>query len=118
MTDANAISMEDFIFGTLATDELRVQALITARRGLTHNYRAMPRDPEPGQAVRIEVSAGSNAPVEEVFVHFTKDGSTPTLDNAATIPLGHATTEWDTLLWGYVRLFAGEVPGQPEGSVV
>ncbi len=115
MTDA--VSMDDFIFGTLASDEDRLRAVVTARRGLTHSYQIIPRDPEPGQVVRVEATAGANAPVKDVFIHFTIDGSLPTQDSH-TIPLDRYATEWDTLLWNYVQAFAGELPGQPEGTVV
>lgn len=118
--DANAVSMSDFIFGTLATDELRVTALKTARYGLAHNYEVSPRDPRPGQPTRIEISAGPGAAVTDVFVHYTVDGSIPVLGDPGTriAPATRGNTRWDTLLWGYVRQFTGELPAQPEGTVV
>lgn len=112
------VSMEDFIFGTLSTDELRLKEITTAKRGLAHEFRLSPLDPKPGKFVTIEASAGPNAPVNEMFLHCTTNGSIPDLDNGTTISMTRTRTEWDTLLWGYVQHFACELPPQPEGVTV
>lgn len=118
--NADTVSMADFIFGTLATDEQRLLSLKAARNGLTHNYEVTPRDPRPGQPTQIEVSAGPGAPVTDVFIHYTTDGSIPALGSSSTriAPTMRGPVHWDTLLWGYVRQFAGELPAQPEGALV
>ena len=50
--------MEDFIFGTLSTDESRLAHLQHTRGGVTHAHKRTPRDPLPGQAVQIHLSLG------------------------------------------------------------
>jgi glycosidase len=115
-----SVSLSDFIFGTLASDQQRLEALIRGQEGLTFEYQMTPRDPKPDQPVQIEVTAGPAAPVLEVFIHYTLDGSTPQLgaDNTRTLPTMRSKVEWNTLLWGYVRHFQGELPAQPEGKTV
>lgn len=117
---SHAVSLSDFIFGTLSTDAQRFQALASGQEGLTFEYQMTPRDPKPDQPVQIEVTAGPAAPVLEVFIHYTLDGSTPQLgaDNTRTLPTMRSKLEWNTLLWGYVRHFQGELPPQPEGKIV
>jgi cyclomaltodextrinase / maltogenic alpha-amylase / neopullulanase len=120
MTDNNNYSMSDFIFGTLATDDLRIASIKQARSALAHNYQTTPRDPRPSQAVRIDITAGPEAMVSDVFIHYTTNGSAPMLgsSNTYTIPTMRGSTDWDTVLWGYVRHFTGEIPGQNEGITV
>jgi hypothetical protein len=115
--------MEDFIFGTLSTDELRLAALKTYRGGVTHAHQRSPRDPLPDQAIRIDLSVGPAYPYSQAWVYWTNDGSDPQGKNGVAMN-GHATplesiaSEWDTLLWGYVRRFRGEIPPQRAGTVV
>jgi hypothetical protein len=40
---------QDFIFGTLATDELRLSEIRRRARGLLHGSRIAPVDPEPSE---------------------------------------------------------------------
>lgn len=117
---STSASLSDFIFGTLASDQQRLEALIRGQEGLTFEYQMTPRDPKPDQPVQIEITAGPAAPVLEVFIHYTLDGSTPQLgaDNTRTLPTMRSKVEWNTLLWGYVRHFQGELPPQPEGKTV
>src|SRR5690349_9506216 len=100
--------MADFIFGTLGSDDQRLAVIRAARSGFTYANNITPRDPKPSQPVRIMVSAGPSQPVSNVMLYFTLDGNVPEPGNANTqeLPLQPATTEWDTLLWGYVRFYA------------
>ena len=115
--------MDDFIFGTLSTDESRIAHLSNIRGGITHNHQRAPRDPLPGQSVQIEVTVGPRYPFDRAWVYWTNDGSDPD-GHQGTAVSGHVTSlepvdsEWDTLLWGYVRRFRGDIPGQPVGTVV
>ncbi|MFN8421494.1 MAG: hypothetical protein U0528_19950 [Anaerolineae bacterium] len=111
--DHNAVSMEDFIFGTLSTDELRLQQIVETRRGLAHERRNQPRDPLPGTPVQIEVTAGPEIAAAEVQVQYSiNDGE------AESIQLSKGTPIWDTLLWSYLDTFSGELPAQADGSTV
>ncbi len=67
----------DFIFGTFATDELKVVHHRTARRGVQHNYEMLPRDPQPGDPVTLMVRLGTDQSAEAVACYYTLDGSPP-----------------------------------------
>ena len=118
--------MEDFIFGTLSTDESRIAHLTNTRGGITHAHGRSPRsprDPLPEQAVQIELTVGPSHPFDRAWVYWTDDGSDPegqqgTAVNGYAAPLEPVSSEWDTFLWGYIRRFRGEIPGQSAGTVV
>lgn len=122
MVDINAdqTSMSDFIFGTLATDELRLQQIVQLRSGLSHEHRNVPRDPLPNQSVQVELTAGPAAPITAAFVHYTTDGSRPDLNSPSTktIAMTRGDTRWDTLLWSYLDTFTAELPRQADGTLV
>jgi cyclomaltodextrinase / maltogenic alpha-amylase / neopullulanase len=107
----------DFIFGTLATDTLRLEAMRAELRGLTHGHRILPPDPEPGQAVSVFVSAGTEIAAKSVAIVFTLDGSVPELmSNQIECDAGESI--WDTLLWGYRCEWRGTIPAQSVGTYV
>lgn len=115
--------MEEFIFGTLATDELKVVHHRAARSGLQHAYALRPRDPRAGEPVTITVVAGPDLDAEHVGCIYTLDGSDPAgsrgiAANGQAIQLIQVDVRWDTLLWGYVTAWRGVLPGQPEGTTV
>lgn len=115
--------MEDFIFGTLATDESRLAHLRATRGGITHNHKRLPRDPQPGQSIQIDLTIGPAFPQNQAWIYWTNDGSDPegqngTASNGHATPLDPVNSEWDTFLWGYVRKFRGEIPAQEAGTVV
>lgn len=115
--------MEDFIFGTLSTDDSRITHVAKTRGGITHAHQRTPRDPLPEQAIQVELTVGPSYPFNRAWIYWTNDGSDPQGQNGEAVN-GHATplepvsSEWDTFLWGYVRRFRGEIPGQPTGTVV
>jgi len=69
--------MEDFIFGTLATDESRIRHLRDILGGVTHAQKRLPRDPQPGQPTQIFLTLGPSHPQGRAWVYWTKDGSDP-----------------------------------------
>ena len=115
--------MEDFIFGTLSTNESRISHLADTRGGITHAHQRSPRDPSPEHAVQVELTIGPSYPFDRAWVYWTNDGSDPEGQNGEAIngyatPLEPVNSEWDTFLWGYIRRFRGEIPGQSAGTVV
>ena len=69
--------MEDFIFGTLATDELRIKHLRDTKGGITHNHNRLPRDPLPGQPIQIDLTIGPAYSQNQARIYWTNDGSDP-----------------------------------------
>ncbi len=115
--------MEDFIFGTLSTDASRIAHLQNLHGGITHAHRRTPRDPNPGQAITLELTIGPSYPQNQAWVYWTNDGSDPEgkngdATNGHAIPLQPVDTEWNTFLWGYVRKFRGEIPAQDAGTLI
>lgn len=108
---------QDFIFGTMATDTLRLAAIQAEGRGVHHGNRIVPADPEPGQVVTLTVSVGTEVSADAVHAFYTLDGSLPTSDGAS-IALERGDTVWDTLLWGYRQEWQGTLPAQPTGTQV
>jgi glycosidase len=115
--------MEDFIFGTLATDESRIAHLRNTLGGITHAHKRFPRDPSPGQPIQIEITIGPSYSHNQAWVYWTNDDSDPAGANGQAAN-GYATalqpidSTWDTFLWGYVRKFRGEIPAQKTGTIV
>ena len=115
--------MEDFIFGTLSTDESRIKHLRDTRGGITHNHNRLPRDPQPGQPIQIDLTIGPAYSQNKAWIYWTNDGSDPegqngTASNGYATPLEPVGSEWDTFLWGYVRKFRGEIPPQETGTLL
>jgi cyclomaltodextrinase / maltogenic alpha-amylase / neopullulanase len=115
--------MEDFIFGTLSTNESRIAHLQNLYGGVTHAQKRTPRDPMPSQTIGMELTIGPSFSQNQAWVYWTNDGSDPGGRNGVATN-GHATplqpigSEWNTFLWGYVRKFYGEIPSQETGTLV
>ncbi|MBU0495703.1 MAG: hypothetical protein KKA73_21940 [Chloroflexi bacterium] len=118
--------MEEFIFGTLANDELKLIHHRAARSGLQHGHDLAPRDPEPGQPVTVTVSLGPGLSADHVACYYTLDGSEPA-GARGVVSSGHQgqvlwlqprDTVWDTLVWGYISRWQGVLPAQPSGTLV
>lgn len=115
--------MNDFIFGTLSTDELRRQRQLSSRNGVVHNHRINPRDPMPGQEILIEMTAGPAYTGEKGWLYWTNDGSDPSgclgkAMNGFVLALRTDDMTWDNELWGYIRHFGVEIPGQMDGTIL
>jgi cyclomaltodextrinase / maltogenic alpha-amylase / neopullulanase len=115
--------MEEFIFGTLATDELKLVSHRANRRGLQHAHDILPPDPEPDQPVTLTVRVGPDVRIAQVVCYYTLDGSEP-LGEQGVAQHGHviaferAGVEWDTIVWGYSAVWKCQIPAQPEGTIV
>lgn len=115
--------MEDFIFGTLITDELKLIHQRAHKSGLQHNYATEPLRPLPEKPVTVSVLVGADLDVDHVACYYTTDGSLPqgaygkTL-NGKSIMLSPQEVNWDTLTWGYAQAWRGQIPAQPEGVFV
>ncbi|MCB9145690.1 MAG: alpha-glucosidase C-terminal domain-containing protein [Anaerolineales bacterium] len=115
--------MEDFIFGTLATEESRLNHLRKVFGGVTHNHNRLPRDPQPGQPTQIFLTLGPSHPHTRAWVYWTNDGSDPegingVASNGYATPLNFVSSQWETFMWGYVKTFQGEIPAQEAGRIV
>lgn len=112
-----ASATQDFIFGTLATDNLRLEKLRHRLHGLHHGGRVAPADPAPGEAVRLTVTVGGDLSVETLEAYVTTDGSTPD-ETSPDVPFTLVGPAWDTLTWSYVETWAAMLPAYPAGTLV
>jgi cyclomaltodextrinase len=115
--------MNDFVFGTLATDEQRLAFTRAYLAGVTHLQSRFPRDPLPDQSITLELSVGPDQPGDVAWIYWTADGSDPLGKYGKAVhgkvsPLQSVDETWDTLLWGYRRRFRVILPGLPVGSVL
>lgn len=115
--------MDDFIFGTLATDQLRLERVYGSRAGISHAFRRVPFDPLPAQPVKLVLSVGPKETVRRGWVYWTTDGSDPkgTLgkaENGFSAPLFLTHTEWDNVLWGYLSYYETVLAGFPASTLV
>jgi cyclomaltodextrinase / maltogenic alpha-amylase / neopullulanase len=117
MTNNSTNVTQDFIFGTMATDDLRLAAIQAEGRGVHHGNRIVPVDPEAGQAVQLRVSVGTEVSADAVLAYYTLDGSQPSL-SSDQIAFERGEVVWDTLLWGYRQEWLGTLPAQPASTLV
>lgn len=116
--------MEDHIFGTLITDELKLIHHRSHRSGIQHNYAISPLRPLPGQPVSVFATVGHDLDADGVVCYYTLDGSQPIpSSNGAgkavrTVNLARVRVEWDTLTWGYIETWRVEIPAQPDDTFV
>jgi cyclomaltodextrinase len=115
--------MEDFIFGTLATDELRLAHVRRLQNGVTHRQRRSPRGPRPGEPIELKLSVGPGYTSEQAWVYWTTEGEEPggrsgRADHGWATPMQPVGAEWNTMLWGYNRHFRAVLPGQPKDTIL
>lgn len=114
----------DFIFGTMATDRRRLGYIKAELSGVSHRHRIDPLDPEPGRPVTVSVTLGPTIAADRVSIYYTTDGGDPAGSRGEPAPgSSHVACErasgtWDTLLWGYVEEWRGEIPALPAGTTV
>jgi cyclomaltodextrinase len=115
--------VEEFIFGTLATDELKLVHHRAGRRGVHHRHNLTPRDPAPGQPVIVAVTIGPDVTVDGAACYYSADGgelagSRGASINGQVVLLDPVDLVWDTLAWSYVARWEGVLPPQPAGTIV
>lgn len=115
--------MEDFIFGTFSTDELKLINHRATHRGIRHAFWIDPLDPEPDNPVKIFVQTGADLHVDHVACYFTLDGSEPVGSRGIPVygqvkVLDKVGVDWDSFTWGYLTKWEAQLPPQPQGRVV
>ncbi len=113
----------DHIFGTLATDELKLLDHRVALRGLHHAHDIEPLDPVPDQPVTLTVRIGSDIDADHVAIYYTTDDSNPIgsrgqATNGTALFMSKVKTVWDSLAWSFVHHYQATVPAQRENTVV
>ena len=114
---------DDFVFGTLGSEALRMAHVRSLNAGVTHRSARSPRDPLPGQPVTLELNLGVIQPYDRAWVYWSVDGQDPhgsagIAGHGFATPMEPVDTTWDMLEWGYRRRFRAVLPGQPPGTVM
>lgn len=115
--------MDDFIFGTMDTDELRLKQYKQKYSGVSHLSARSPRDPKPGESVTLTLTVGENYKALAAWVYYSIDGEDPEGEDGCaahgfSVPMHWVKAEWDDLTWGYFHTYACDLPGQPDQTVV
>ncbi len=109
--------MEEFIFGTLATDQLKLIRHRASHRGLIHAHDISPRDPQLGQPITLTVQVGTNLTLDHLVCYYTTDGTQPAGDkgivySGTVAPFQMTGVVWDTLSWSYQQRWTVTLPAQ------
>ncbi len=109
--------MEEFIFGTLATDQLKLIHHRTRHRGLQHAHDISPRDPTPGQAITLTLYIGANFSFDQIVCYYTNNGAQPAGEKGVAysgevISFQLDDVVWDTLSWSYQQRWVAVLPAQ------
>jgi len=115
--------VDDFIFGTLASDAQRTAHVRALGAGITHRSARKPLDPLPGQAIQLELTVGPAHTCDRAWVYWSTDvddpvGSRGAASHGIVTSLALVEVRWDNLEWGYVKRYQATIPGQPDGTVV
>jgi hypothetical protein len=115
--------MEDFIFGTLSTDDLKLLYHRASKNGLHHAYWMQSRDPKPDQPVTLFVESGPDVVVDHLACYFTSNlenprGSRGGAEVGDVVFFEEVDLSWDTFVWGYVKKWKAVLPAQTEGTEV
>lgn len=115
--------MYDFIFGSLATDEKRLDNVRSELNGISHQYRLEPRDPLPQGPLVVRASTGPAIAADRLTLYLdTNDGIPQGRRGVAlvgrAIPMQPVNVEWNTLLWGYVTIWEVILPPQPPNTIL
>lgn len=113
----------DFVFGTLATDQLRLLHHSIGRTGIQHAHEITPIDPKPGEAVTLTVRIGQHMPSEHVACYYSTTDSDFICSRGATsygnvVLFEKVAIEWDTPTMSYSTVWECELPPQEAGTMV
>lgn len=111
--------MDDFVFGTLSTDEKRLNYFREWRQGVKHHSLIEPRAPQATDAPVLTVLVGLPQLIEKIECIVTlPETATSTGSGQTVYPFRRAKTEWDLLNWQYLQFWQLTLPPQPEGTIV
>ncbi|MFN8530490.1 MAG: alpha-amylase family glycosyl hydrolase [Anaerolineae bacterium] len=113
----------DHIFGTFASDQLKLVHHQVEHSGIQHAGRIAPLDPLPGQQVTLFARVGAESGIDRAAVYYTIDGSVPVGNRGhavrgQVVSMQRVSVEWDSLSWSYVATWIAELPPQADQTTV
>ena len=121
---ADANVMGDFVFGGVEAPD--GQALLASERKARLGIHHQPVDPttvQPQTPVSVEVHVGPDVLIDRVTAYVSTDGRRPCGSRGVpaagfVVECSPTETLWDPLVWGYVQVWKGAVPGLPSDTHV
>lgn len=115
--------MEDFIFGDLNSNTSRFEQQKAYFNGVSHAQQRSPLDPGSSDLVTLRLIVGPEHALDRAWVYYTTDGTDPvgangSASNGSSLEMTLQSTDWETLIWDYVRHFSVKLPAFPAGTVV
>jgi glycosidase len=115
--------LDDFIFGTVVADDLKLNYHRVSHSGLQHQAQRTPQDPPPDAPVRLQLRSGPDLPLDHAAAYVTLDGSLPRgskgeAGNGFAIRFERLKPVWDSMVWGYLSRWEAVLPPQPPGTSV
>ena len=105
--------MHNVIYGHQINPENRIANHLQALSGIKHFSRREPVAPRPAEPITLTVTTSGAVSFEEILAWYTLNDQHP-----ATCILKPVGVHWDQPSWDYVRTWQGQIPGQPEGSIL
>lgn len=113
----------EFIFGTLATPELRQLHHQIARLGVQHGREIAPLIPKPNTPITLFATIGHDFSARHVACYYTTDGSIPignrgVAQNGMVVQFQLDGYVWDSITWGYHARWTGHIPPQSDNTLI
>lgn len=105
--------MPNIIYGHQIDPDQRVAAHLADLQGIKHLARRAPLAPRPGEPIILTVTTSGPIPFAEIRCWYAADEGL-----SSSLTLHPSSVAWDQPSWDYVRLWQGEIPGQPEGAIL
>jgi len=102
---------EDFIFGTLASAELRAKYLGDSAGGVRHDYRVNPNPPREGDCPTATVTCEAGLSVARVRCEIIEPAR-------QSIEFTRVDIKWNLINWAYFDIWEAELPSFRDGDVV
>lgn len=116
--------MHNVIYGPQIEPEKRIATHLKTLTGLKHLSQREPLAPRPGEPITLTVTTSGPLSFDEIVCSYTTDlphtsrlppSEAPQFSTLALRPI---RVEWDQPSWDYVRVWQGDLPGQPEGAIL
>ena len=113
----------EIIFGTQATDALKLLHHRTLRLGIQHRHALAPADPRPSEPVTVTAWVGTDTDVTALSCYFTTGDFDPAgaygeSSTSHVVRFRQVGTEWDSVSWGFLTRWEATLPGQASGTIV
>ena len=100
------------MFGTQRDFKNRIAEYQSSLGGIKHLHRLLPTRPKPNRPMTVHVTTSGGIAYDSVRCWMHANGEETTVECVPSEPV------WSPLEWRYVRHWHGEIPPQPNGTMV